>query len=346
MTKRESCSLLTYTELPLPHGFTAAAGLAARRLALDELEIRSGMHNIDKIKAAGRALSTINGYLNVLLGMLRWCRERRRRISAECWRERILEYALSKGMPDPGSIGQRTDWSPQTTEDSQRVLKAALDLLGLGVARKDREASALKAALEYSNKLRIPQHRAGLPGVTILKAVKHEWNAGSRPVARLLLVGTLVMMRPAEIVNFDPTTWQRRSGMKGERSLTSFISDKTHRQVSREVTWPEGPAGSTWQLIWLEAWQAAVPPQATSYTALPTAADLKALRYAVKQLGIDLGGLRPSGYNLWRSRGLAEDVVNSMGAWAANSKIPAKHYLRVELLSSLVAAAASIPEME
>ena len=119
------------------------------------------------------------------------------------------------------------------------------------------------------------------------------------------------------------------------------IEAKNHSGYTRDVTFPQGPKGSTWRCIFDQAW--ATTRQLKVGTCSDTAAskaEWRQLEVAIRQLDITPNGLRPTGYNLWRSRGLASDVVNRMGAWAPGSKVPERHYMRVKFLDPVFKAAA------
>jgi intergrase/recombinase len=76
-------------------------------------------------------------------------------------------------------------------------------------------------------------------------------------------------------------------------------------------------------------------------------AQWNAFKCSLRSIGISPNGLRPTGYNFWLVRGVPEHVVKKMGAWAAKSTIPSRHYLRVHLIDQVFKAAAMpIEELE
>ena len=327
---------------------------------LHEEELRTGVHNLDRVKMLGRTGPTVKGYMSVVLRMLQWCRARRRRVSAECLALRIEEFVLAHALPPPGT-DTRPPWSATTAHDSRRKLFAGFGLLGFPQQCRDPEAAAIHAALEYADPSRVAQPRRAVSATKIFGRIGLEWRLGQFKVARLMLVEMLGMLRPAELRGLNWLAWVREpasASATSPRLLTMSITSKTHRLQNRRILWPEGPPGSVWELIWQSSWLAAGPPASgaprtgrgrnagPNGVLVASEAEMQGLRNSLKAVGMLVSGLRATGYTFWRDAGVPGDVAKSMGSWAQGSAIPAKHYLRLSLMGQTLAAATSSGGLE
>ena len=231
--------------LPLPSGF-------ARRTKLLSLAAASPDTNLERLAAEGRSEATVLGYLRELRQMIVWCRSERVRISSECWETCILEFCIFKSLPDDTG---KVSWSPTTFKENARKLRAAVVLLGLGVASKSADFESISKAIQGRNPSRVPEGNAAADGNLVLQRVKMEWQSGSVMTARLMLVGLLTMARPLDLQTLEWCCWKKGQREDGQPLLSMKISAKGVRLHTRELLWPQGPPGSAWRQLWEEVWR-------------------------------------------------------------------------------------------
>ena len=285
------------------------------------------------------------GYLRELRQMITWCRRAGVRISAECWETCSLEFCIFKSLPDDED---KISWSPTTFKENSRKLRAAVALLGLGVASKSADFESISKAIQGRNPSRVPEGNAAADRRAVLPRVHLEWQFGSIMTARLMLVGLLTMARPLDLQTLEWCSWKKVWREDGQPLLSMHISAKGIRLHTRELLWPQGPPGSAWRQLWEEVWRTTTQAEVGGAPeSRASAAQWAAFNGSLRTMGISPNGLRPTGYNFWLVRGVPQQVVKEMGAWAANSTIPSRHYLRVHLIDQVFKAAAmSVEELE